>query len=103
MALGLGPGTHWLIVTCLGRYLSISQAFCSISTGIYGYPIEDATYIALSEARAFLDADSSVSTTSLHGLSNNTADHDKLTFGTFLKLERVIFVVFPDRDRDVYG
>ncbi|KAF7979134.1 hypothetical protein HWV62_43365 [Athelia sp. TMB] len=32
-------------------------AFPSISTGIYGYPIEDATHIALDEVRRFLDTE----------------------------------------------
>lgn len=33
-----------------------TQAFPSISTGVYGYPIKDATYIALSETRRFMDS-----------------------------------------------
>ena len=33
-----------------------SQAFPSLSTGIFGYPIRDATHIALDAARVFLDA-----------------------------------------------
>ena len=31
------------------------QAFPSLSTGIYGYPIDDATHIALDATRLFLD------------------------------------------------
>jgi len=31
------------------------QAFPSLSTGIFGYPIEDATHIALDTTRLFLD------------------------------------------------
>jgi len=53
-------------------------AFPSISTGIYGYPIVDATRIALSTARTFLE------------LENAN------------KLERVIFVVWSDKDKRVY-
>jgi len=53
-------------------------AFPSLSTGIFGYPIDDATNIALDATRRFLD----------------TPDGDKL--------DRVIFVVWSDRDRDVY-
>ncbi|KAF9644900.1 A1pp-domain-containing protein [Thelephora ganbajun] len=53
-------------------------AFPSLSTGIFGYPIEDATHIALDTTRLFLD----------------TPDGDKL--------DRVIFVVWSDKDRDVY-
>ncbi|TCD67160.1 hypothetical protein EIP91_000445 [Steccherinum ochraceum] len=54
-------------------------AFPSISTGIYGYPIEDATHIALEVVRRFLEED------------------DKEN-----KLDRVIFVVWSNKDRDVY-
>jgi len=55
-----------------------SIAFPSISTGIYGYPIRDATHIALTETRKFLD--------SAEGQN----------------MKRVIFVVFTDTDREVY-
>ncbi|KAF9234140.1 A1pp-domain-containing protein [Melanogaster broomeanus] len=54
-------------------------AFPSISTGIYGYPIEDATNIALKAARQILD---------------NAEESEKL--------KRVIFVVFSNEDRAVY-
>ncbi|KAI0649450.1 A1pp-domain-containing protein [Trametes meyenii] len=53
-------------------------AFPSISTGIYGYPIKDATHIALDVVRQFLDSQ----------------DGDKL--------ERAIFVVWSDTDKHVY-
>ncbi|ESK90842.1 macro domain-containing protein [Moniliophthora roreri MCA 2997] len=53
-------------------------AFPSISTGIYGYPITDATHIALRQVREFYE----------------TEEGDKL--------DRVIFVVFSDKDKDVY-
>ncbi|KAI0661785.1 A1pp-domain-containing protein [Cubamyces menziesii] len=53
-------------------------AFPSISTGIYGYPVPDATHIALDTVRRFLD----------------TPDGDKL--------ERTIFVVWSDADKRVY-
>ncbi|TFK45874.1 A1pp-domain-containing protein [Heliocybe sulcata] len=53
-------------------------AFPSISTGIYGYPITDATHLALDEVRRFLDSEK--------------AD----------TLERVIFVVWSDADKAVY-
>ncbi|TFK21171.1 A1pp-domain-containing protein [Coprinopsis marcescibilis] len=53
-------------------------AFPSISTGIYGYPIEDATHIALKTTREFLE--------------KPEAD----------KIERVIFVVWSDKDKEVY-
>ncbi|KAK0441902.1 A1pp-domain-containing protein [Armillaria borealis] len=53
-------------------------AFPSISTGIYGYPIEDATHIALKEVRRFVTTESGST------------------------LERVILVVWSNKDRDVY-
>jgi len=53
-------------------------AFPSISTGVYGYPIDDATHIALNVTRSFLDSDASKG------------------------IDRVIFVVWSDEDRDVY-
>ncbi|KAI0368809.1 A1pp-domain-containing protein [Pilatotrama ljubarskyi] len=53
-------------------------AFPSISTGIYGYPIQDATHIALDVVRQFLDS----------------PEGDKL--------ERTIFVVWSDTDKRVY-
>ncbi|KAG8760613.1 hypothetical protein FRC14_002459 [Serendipita sp. 396] len=56
-----------------------SIAFCSISTGIYGYPIEDATHIALETTRTFLEQK-----------------------GEAEKLERVIFVVWSNKDKEVY-
>jgi len=55
-----------------------SIAFPSISTGEYGYPIRDATHIALAETRKFLDSASGQN------------------------MNRVIFVVFSDTDREVY-
>jgi len=37
-----------------------SIAFPAISTGVYGYPIEEAARIALSESRAFLEQDTTI-------------------------------------------
>ena len=34
------------------------QAFPSVSTGVYGYPMKDATNIAINEVRQFLDSES---------------------------------------------
>jgi len=53
-------------------------AFPSISTGVYAYPIRDATRIALNEVRSFLESE----------LGN--------------ELERVVFVVWSNQDRAVY-
>ncbi|KAK4053688.1 hypothetical protein OIV83_001344 [Microbotryomycetes sp. JL201] len=54
-----------------------SVALCSISTGVYGYPKDEATPIALDEVRAFLDK---------HG---RDVDH-------------VIFCVFSAEDVEIY-
>ncbi|KIM39737.1 hypothetical protein M413DRAFT_28931 [Hebeloma cylindrosporum] len=53
-------------------------AFPSISTGVYSYPVADATRIALNTARTFLESE-----------NGN-------------KLERVIFVVWSNKDKGVY-
>ncbi|OCF75082.1 LRP16 family protein [Kwoniella mangroviensis CBS 8886] len=50
--------------------------FSSISTGVYGYPIKDATEIAIETTRKFLEKDQSVT--------------------------RVIYVVFSKKDEEVY-
>ncbi|WRT65780.1 uncharacterized protein IL334_002729 [Kwoniella shivajii] len=53
-----------------------SIGFSSISTGVYGYPIKDATRIALDTTRRFLENDDTVT--------------------------RVIYVVFSAKDEEVY-
>ncbi|MEJ2718923.1 MAG: macro domain-containing protein, partial [Deltaproteobacteria bacterium] len=53
-----------------------SLAFPSISTGAYGYPLEDASGIALKTSLAQLER--------------------------FPDIERVVFALFSDRDLDVY-
>ncbi|KAG8904727.1 hypothetical protein FRB99_001266 [Tulasnella sp. 403] len=58
--------------------LQFTRAFCAISTGVYGYPITDATNIALDTIREFLDS---------------SAGNE---------LDRIVFVVFTDRDTAVY-
>jgi O-acetyl-ADP-ribose deacetylase (regulator of RNase III) len=40
--------------------MSTVQAFCSISTGTYEYPIYDATHIALDTVRTFLETEAAV-------------------------------------------
>ncbi|KAI0042869.1 macro domain-like protein [Auriscalpium vulgare] len=57
---------------------AVGPAFPSISTGVYGYPIEDATHIALAEVRQFLESEQGKD------------------------LERVVFVVFDEEDEEVY-
>ena len=52
-------------------------AFPSISTGAYGYPIEEASRVALDTVKGFLEKED--------------------------KLERVVFVLFSDKDFQVYA
>ena len=66
-----------------------SIAFPCISTGVYGYPIEDAAKIAVGEVKRFL---SPASTSALYA----TADKEGAE-----KME-VIFCCFSDRDMRVY-
>lgn len=63
---------------CKSSFVPLIQAFCSISTGIYGYPIEDATHIALRTVREYLDG------------------------GKAESLDRIIFCVWSDEDKGVY-
>ena len=56
-----------------------SIGFCCISTGIFGYPIENATHVALRTCREFLE---------------NKENFDNT--------DRLIFVVFEPRDCEVY-
>ncbi|KAF7796467.1 hypothetical protein EIP86_007644 [Pleurotus ostreatoroseus] len=72
------------LASCYRRSLEIavqnslkSIAFPSISTGVYGYPVPDATHVAANEVRQFLGAHAEV-------------------------FDRVIFVVWSDADKEVY-
>jgi len=58
-----------------------SIAFPCISTGVYGYPIEDAAKIAVREVKAFLAA-------------KNAKDAEEM---------EVVFCCFSERDKRVYG
>jgi len=51
-------------------------AFPSISTGAYGYPVEEASHVAVGTVREFLEKED--------------------------KIERVIFVLFSERDFEIY-
>jgi O-acetyl-ADP-ribose deacetylase (regulator of RNase III) len=72
-----------LLANCYRNALALTEkhgirtiAFPSISTGAYGYPIENACRIALTEIRNFLEGNTSV--------------------------EKVIFVCFGKKDHQVY-
>jgi O-acetyl-ADP-ribose deacetylase (regulator of RNase III) len=76
-------GEPELLASCYRRSLALAVengvrtiAFPSISTGVYGYPIEQAARIALSELERFLESDTT--------------------------LERVVMVCFSDWDLAVY-
>ncbi|UCH27956.1 MAG: O-acetyl-ADP-ribose deacetylase [Trueperaceae bacterium] len=80
---GGSQGEPELLASCYQRSLELavekgvrSIAFPSISTGVYGYPIEQAARIALSEVERFLERDTT--------------------------LERVVMVCFSERDLAVY-
>ena len=80
---GGGRGEDDALASCYRNSLALaaqhglrSIAFPAISTGIYGFPIERATRIALGEMRRFLEQEATV--------------------------ERVIAVCFSGRDVDVY-
>ncbi|MDA3815170.1 MAG: O-acetyl-ADP-ribose deacetylase [Patescibacteria group bacterium] len=73
-----------MLVSCYVSSLMLAKehgvktiAFPNISTGVYGYPIEEAVPIAIATVREFLDEE----------------DHE---------IEEVIFVSFKDEDYDVY-
>ena len=72
-----------LLASCYRRTLAVAVengvhtlAFSAISTGVYGFPLERATRIAVRETRAFLEKNPS--------------------------LERIIFVCFDQRTRECY-
>jgi O-acetyl-ADP-ribose deacetylase (regulator of RNase III) len=72
------------------------KAFPSISTGIYGYPIIEATRIALDEVRRFLDSEVEETVCVTLNLVVDFRSHSSV------KLDRVIFVVWSDKDKKVY-
>jgi O-acetyl-ADP-ribose deacetylase (regulator of RNase III) len=64
---GGGAGEADLLASCYREALTLaaerelkSVAFPAISTGIYGYPLEEAAAIAIREVRGFLDSPSSI-------------------------------------------
>ncbi|KAG6868676.1 hypothetical protein C0993_012179 [Termitomyces sp. T159_Od127] len=94
-------------VVCLSLYrkykhmlliFTDAQAFPSVSTGIYGYPIDDATRIALNEVRRFVESERGKS---VRPRLQTTIDTN-ISSRCFCQLERVIFVVWSNRDLEVY-
>lgn len=80
---GGGRGEAELLASCYRESLRLAResgsrsiAFPAISTGVYGYPLEEATRIAIAEVRRHLAAGS--------------------------PLERVVFVCFDERTRRAY-
>ena len=78
-------GAEETLVSCYRRCLEVavyagmkSVAFCSISTGAYGFPIVEAAKIALREVRLFLQSDAGS------------------------KLQRVVFCCFSRSDELAY-
>jgi O-acetyl-ADP-ribose deacetylase (regulator of RNase III) len=90
----------------------LPQAFCSISTGVYGYPIEDATRVALDTTRNFLSSSEGSSVRPRPHFPFPFAQDPpspvppppfvSLTTTTSVQLDRVIFVTFSAKDEAVY-
>jgi O-acetyl-ADP-ribose deacetylase (regulator of RNase III) len=66
---GGGQGERALLTSCYRRSLALANehgvrsiAFPAISCGVYGYPIPDATAIAVAETRAFIAANPGIKT-----------------------------------------
>ncbi len=64
---GGGKGEAELLASCYRESLKLARetgvttiAFPAISTGVYGYPLEPATRIAIGEVRRFLEHDSAL-------------------------------------------
>lgn len=91
-------------------------ALCGVSTGVYGFPLRDATEIALSTTRAFLDKNESkvgflafllkyLQWTLDVSLPLNSRGNDRRAarFATRIQFDRVIFCNFGDRDVKIYS
>lgn len=77
-----------------------SVAFCCISTGVFMFPAEEAARIAVDTVRKYLDEQdrrySEVSSYIGSGAGKNAGGD------TYKGIEKVIFNVFSDRDRQIY-
>jgi O-acetyl-ADP-ribose deacetylase (regulator of RNase III) len=85
-----------------------SVAFCCISTGVFMFPAEEAARIAVDTVKKYLDEQASrcseVSSYigTAHAADNSgggEADPDR---DSYKGIEKVIFNVFSDRDRNIY-
>ncbi len=81
-----------------------SIAFPCISTGVYGYPIEDAARIAICEVRRFLHAESAEQKTRAERAEPkpHTESGEYCTGGSVRPDLEVIFCCFSERDKRVY-
>lgn len=76
---GGNQGEEYLLASCYRRCLEIAQeyqlksiAFPAISTGIYGYPLDKATAIAVREVKSFLEQPNSLETVIFVCFSNES-------------------------------
>jgi O-acetyl-ADP-ribose deacetylase (regulator of RNase III) len=76
-----------------------SVAFSGISTGIYGYPIEDAARVACDEVRKFLESDKGQKVSFGFRFALSLLFTDQLLFPLSLrKIDQVIFCNFRPVD-----
>jgi hypothetical protein len=77
-----------------------SQCFCCISTGIFGYPNEDAAHVALQTVRKWLETDDNVFKVRVWAPSASSVLYS--CFAVFVQLDRVVFCCFLGVDCDIY-
>lgn len=77
-----------------------SIAFCCISTGIFGYPADEAAHIALTTTRAWLEARAAPAATA-SAAAAGTGEGDAAAVGAPPPLT-VVFNVFKDEDLAIY-
>ena len=110
-------GEPGLLAACYRNALALaaenhcrSIAFSCISTGVYGYPIEEATRIAIREVRRFLHAEGAESKSHAESAepaeSNPHAESAEFaecgTGGPVCQGMEVVFCCFSERDKQIY-
>jgi O-acetyl-ADP-ribose deacetylase (regulator of RNase III) len=104
-------GEPELLATCYRNSLALaaenhcrSIAFPCISTGVYGYPIEDAAKIAVREVRLFLHAEGAEQKTRAESAEPkpHAESAEYCTGGSVRPDLEVIFCCFSERDKRVY-